>query len=504
MKKTLFLFIAIIMISACHNDTDVPDSGSISGSLLLPRSKKMLTARTVEICPNYPMYKERSAKSIADEIVVNGFKGVYYFVTSEKDINNNIIEALHARDIPVAMLIIASGAYLPDNERPANWENWKMMYTKGGNAFNSYKFMSFVYKDYAKWMKKRVVRLIKTYDFDGFTFAEVMYPIYDGLEKNPVIYADISPGFQNAFKEETGNTDFPEFEDKNDPNYYKKRTKLYKDLVNFRIKTINDFYNGVVNGPGGVREQCPGKFVATWTLGVYDSGRFSDPVRKLREWEGDDIPSMISQVKPDMHFIQTHYPDWMSSMNGDYIKHYRPFFNTIRNTVANIPIGVQTDIGSFEWCRKSTQWLNLFYKTCKQMNISSTTYYEFSIRWEIYKMPPDLREVKAINDTILELSFDQRVAKNYCENLVLGRKFIIGDNGKEYTVQSAEVDGNLLKIVLDNKIKKLRKITVRLGGIKDDLKHRFSSGNDHHLPIGNENIIPNGITKVIKINKNID
>ena len=65
----------------------------------------------------------------------------------------------------------------------------------------------------------------------------------------------------------------------------------------------------MINGRGGVREQCPGKFIATWTLGI----NLPDGVTKLREWEGSDIPAIIRRVRPDLHFVQIHAPDWMSA-----------------------------------------------------------------------------------------------------------------------------------------------------------------------------------------------
>ncbi len=489
-----FLFFSILSVfNGCKNTADLLEI-SIGG--LSSRSKKMLQAHTVQIDPTFPLYRDRTPRSIADEIIANGIEGVYYFITSDKAIDKDIIDALHDRDIPVAALIIASGAYLPIDERPAAWEKWKMRFTTGGQTLEAYNFMSFVHKDYARWMKERVVNVVNDYDFDGFTFAGAMYPIYDGLEKDPVVYADISPAFQEAFKEQTANKEFPEFENGAADTYYKKRPDLYNDLVDFRVKTIDEFYNEVINGAGGFREKCPGKFAATWTLGVYDNGRFGDPVETLREWEGNDIRSMIALVKPDMHFIQTHWPDWMSAMDGDYVAHYQPFFDAVWESDADMPVALQTDIGSFEWSRKSKNWRTLFYKTCEQLHVSSTTYYEFSIRSEIYEDPPQLKEIRRVNNTTLELSFDQRIASPYCENLIRGKKIIVGDNGREYSVRSAETDGNILIIVTDTEIADLKSATVRLGGIKDDIQYRFHNAN---ISLGKENIIPQNATKSLPI-----
>jgi hypothetical protein len=450
---------------------------------LMPRAKKLCHAKTVTIDPSFDMYKDRSARSIAEEIVANGYDGVYYFVTSDKGVRKDVIFELQKRDIPVAALIIASGAYLPIEERPKDWEKYRMEFTN--NLMDEYKLMSFVHKDYTIWMKNRVVELINKNGFDGFTFAEAMYPISNGLERDDVLYGDISPAFQSAFKKATSNTVFPEFVDRNQANYYKKIPKVYQDLVEFRVKTVNDFYNEVINGNNGVREKCPGIFVATWTLGI----SIPNGVEKLREWEGNEILSMIRQVKPDMHFIQTHAPDWLNpDLKADYPMQYKSFFDAIKKADPDMPIGFQADLGSKSFVRKPLDWQKFFYDTCNQLKIDSTTYYEFSLRWAIYSEPPLLCKGTRISKDAIELCFDKRISKD-CVTLFIDQKKIISDDGKNLTVKSAKVDGNLLKIVLDKDIS-AKEISVNIGGIKDTPEYRL-------MLDGTANIIPADTVKKI-------
>ena len=463
------IFISLFLLTAFYASAD--------GTELTPRAKKLLHGRTVQADFGFDMYKDRSARSIAEEIAANGYEGVYYFVVSDSAVRKDIISELQKRGIPVAALVIASGAYLPVDERPQDWEKYRMEFTN--NRMDDYKFMSFVHKDYAIWMKHRIVKLINQNGFDGFTFAEAMYPITEGLERKDVLYGDISPVFQTEFKKATGDTVFPEFVNEAQWNYYKKIPKIYNDLVEFRVKTVNDFYDEVVNGKDGVREKCPGAFVATWTMGI----SIPNGVEKLRQWEGQDIPTMIKRVKPDMHFIQTHWPDWSNhDLKGNYPLLYNPFFDVIKTTDPNMPIGFQTDLVSEAGARRPPDWQNLFYKTCELMKLDCTTYYVFSLRWAVYNQPPQLSGVKLVWKDIVELCFDKRISKD-CGDIVLGRKMIVADNGKSYTVKSAEVDGNLLKVVLDGDLSGINEITVNVGGIKDDPAYRMA-------PKGEVNIIP--------------
>lgn len=461
---------------------------------LTPMAQKLLRGRTIQCDFGFPYYAGRSAASIADEIEVNGFTGVYYFVGSDKATRRDIIAELQKRGIPVAAMVIASGAYLPIADRPSGWEKWRMEFTH--DAMDGYQFMSYVHKDYAEWMKHRVVKLINDYGFDGFTFAEAMYPIADGLERETVLYGDVSPAFQQAFRHETGQTVFPEFVDRQSPFHYQKIPAVYQSLVDYRVKTIVDFYDEVINGRAGVREQCPGKFVATWTLGINQP----DGVTKLREWEGNDIPAIIRRVRPDMHFVQTHAPDWMSpALPPDYARAYKPFFDAVRNASPGLPVGFQGDFVSHVEIRRDPEWVRRWHQACTNLSVESTTWYEFSLRWEVYHEPPKLRRVRQAGPKEIVLSFDQRLADE-CQNLAKGQSRVFAEGGRSYEVQEARVDGNLLALTLDGEPSPGELLALRLDGLRDDPNHRFErQGPVQPMSRGEANPIAAGVEARLRL-----
>lgn len=477
------------------NQTASPGTGGTpkAGSLTT-LSQKLLRGRTVQCDFGFPYYQNRSAASIADEIEVNGYSGVYYFVCADNATRKDVIVELQKRGIPVAAMVIASGAYLPASERPKGWEKWRMEFTN--DLLDSYQFMSYVHKDYAVWTKRRLVKLINDYGFDGLTFAEAIYPIADGLQRTDVLYGDISPAFQEAFKQETGCKVFPEFVNHDAPNYYKKIPVVYQALVNYRVKTVNDFYDEVINGQGGVREKCPGRFVATWTLGI----NLADGVAKLREWEGNDIPSMIRQVKPDMHFIQTHAPDWITpALKADYPNGYKPFFDLVKKTDPTMPVGFQGDFVSHVAIRRNPEWVRQWYETCASLPIDSTTYYEFSLRWRVYQEAPELVRIRKKKHNCVVLSFDQRLANDSALS-VSGKAIIMDEAGRSFVVERAEVDGNLLALVLDADPVAGKQLTVRLEGIHTDPVCRFErKGPVQPMPKGKSNSVKDGVTVTLPV-----
>ncbi len=341
MKKSIILFAILIMYSVC-----------LDAKELSPLAQKLLNGKTVQIDTGFPYYQNRSVESIASEIALNGYEGVYYFVMIGGGVRDGLIDELHKNNLAVGLMTLPSIVYATDESLagllPANHREWLIEFT--GPDMSIYRFIGFIYPEYNEWLKKYLNNLLDNNSFDGFTFAEVMYPLYDGPARAVPFYGDVSANFQEAFKKATFNVDFPEFFDKSSPNYFKTNTKLYNDLVEYRVKTINDFYDDIVNSSTGVRANHPNLMFATWTLGI----NIPNGVDKLREWEGNDIAAMIAQVKPDMHFIQTHAPDWNNpTLVSSYPLLYKPFFDAIRSTNPQMKIGMQADFGSTAAARRS-------------------------------------------------------------------------------------------------------------------------------------------------------
>ncbi len=447
------------------------------------RVKKLLSAKTTQISTDFPYYQNRSAASIASELEVNGFDGVYYFATSDRVIIPGLVGELQRRGLAVGLMTLPSLVYWSEKnleERlPAGWRNWMIQFTD--DRMKDFRFVGFVHPEYNAWYKPYLVKMLKDHGFDGFTFAEIMYPIYDGPERAKPLYGDVNPAFQAAFKKATGNTGFPNFIDPADPDYFKTNTKLYRELVEYRVKTINDFYDDIINGAGGARENVPGIVFATWTLGI----NIPDGVAKLREWEGNDIGAMIRQVKPDMHFIQTHAPDWLNpKLPGDYVNGYKPFFDAIRAADPGLKVGLQTDVGSRGAMRRDPAWMKDFYRTCREQGVDSTTYYEFCLRWEVYNTAPELRKIRKEGEELV-LIFDQRLAAE-AARVMAGRKI-----GK-YGVLGAEADGNTIRLKLDAMPAAGERLTVPVGGIADDPAVRLNLSNVPPMPKGPVNRVPDG------------
>ena len=452
------------------------------------RQEKLLHGRTTQIDTAFPYYFNRSCESIASELRVNGFDAVYYFTAIDTGLRPGLTGELQRQKLGVGLMTLPSLVYWSDAQLaarlPEGWRDWLIEFT--GEDMAAYRFIGFVYPQYNIWYKKYLNSMLLTHHFDAFTFAEIMYPVYDGPERNPPFYGDVSPGFRAAFARSTGQSRFPNFTDPDDPDYVRTNTALYRELMEYRVKTINDFYDDIVNGPGGARETAPEILFATWTLGI----NLPDGVAKLREWEGNDIVAMIRRVKPDLHFIQTHAPDWSNpALPGEYPLSYRPFFEAVREADPTVKIGMQADVGSLGPSRRTPEWLKKFYDSCREAGVDTTTYYEFALRWEIYAAAPRLCEVRQDGDGI-QLVFDQRIGFDSASRML--NREISGGEGRVYRIAECCWDGNLLRVKSDLPPRVGEELTIPVGGILDDPAVRFPASNIEPLPRGPVNEIPAG------------
>ncbi|MDF2962814.1 MAG: hypothetical protein K0S39_4549 [Paenibacillus sp.] len=388
-----------------------------------------LLGPSIQIDPAFPYYQNRSEQSIADELELAGYRVIHYFVTDETKVNGRLVEVLHKRGFALWAMVLGNGTYTTAH-LPKDWPDWQMTLLKPVND-GYIRLSPFSYR-YVAWKKQALAELVRTYPFDGLEVAEPYFPEWNGLSNG--VYGDIGPYAKAAFKQRYG-SEIPDFKHRTSPNYYKNNPILYRQWIEFRVSAVNRFLYELINGHGGVREAQPGIRVATWSLGIHAG---PDSVEKLREYQGLDAAAMISTVRPDLHVIQTHWPDWMRTfLKADYCKHYEPFAAKIRAIHPYIPLGVQADIGSLLRMRRSRAWLNEFASTAGKLGYATWTAYEYHLGKYMYDEPPvPLKAIRTGPDSII-VQFQKRIAVP--ESAQSHEMFQIVTNGKPDAALPVEV-----------------------------------------------------------------
>lgn len=237
-------------------------------------------------------------------------------------------------------------------------------------------------------------------------------------------------------------TDLPNFTDPSSLKYWKTNTSLYRKWIEFRVDTVTDFLNFLVNGSGGIRKRCPGIKVITWTLGCQSRG--ADVVKIERESQGMDAAAIVSKVKPYAHCIQTDWPDWIiPDLPVDHIKNYEPYLKSIRSVNKNISVIIQTDSGSFPAMHRSVEWLSKLDKTAKQIGFTQTFDYQYHLASDFYTQAPRLTTARLSKSAkqltlVYDMYLDPTIASDIT-NYKLSR-------GR---VASAKADGNLVILEVD-------------------------------------------------------
>lgn len=363
-----------------------------------------LSGPTIQVDPSFAYYQNRSAASIADEIVQNGYTSVHYFVVNENIVNRELIEAFQKRGLSVWALVLGNGSYSVEGF-PADWPSWQMELLKPVN--DGYYRFSPHSESYVQWKKLKLAQLVRDYPFDGIEVAEPYFPEWDGIHSG--VYGDVGPLAQAAFQQQYGHPRIPNFTNPRHPDYYLTNKALYKDWVEFRVDAVNSFLNDLMNGKGGVRDARCNILVATWSLAI-DAG--ADSVNKLREMQGLDAAEMISAVRPDIHFLQTHWPDWMKPQNKlppHYIRSYQNFVDEIRAVHPDIPLGVQADIGSNLSMVKDRNWYHTFGQVAWSMGFDTWTAYEYHLGKYMYEEAPVPTAITRPQHDKVVISFQKRI-----------------------------------------------------------------------------------------------
>jgi len=413
-------------------------------------------ARSVTVSPDFAYYQDRSAESIADEISAAGYDDVRLVSISSSKVNDDLLKAFHDAGVHVWCLTFVNGIY-PPADLPKGWESWRMKRRKPGNPDG---FVAFCPNnpDYAAWKKQTLVAMLKDHDFYGVDLAEPFLPAYPGPSSE--LYGCLCDHCVAAFKKMyPGVSGPPDFENPRSPHYWKTDTVLYEKWVGFRVASVVSFLDDLVNGKAGIREKCPNVKVATWSLGL----DVPDALTKLREWEAVDGAAIVKRVKPDVHVIQTDWPDWMKpDLSPKYALNYKPIADFIREAAPKVDLVLQTDIGSKIKNRRGQAWIDEVEKRAREIGCVMTTHYEYSLGDYIYSNPPAIVKAQSEEGGI-ELIFSKRLESVSASNI---GNYSLNTGHVDF----AKVDGNLVHLTISGAEGNLE---VTVSGLSDDETRRF-------------------------------
>lgn len=420
------------------------------------------TARSIQVDPSFTYYRDRSPESIAAELKANGYGWMRYFVVRDSVANAHLVDACRKAGLTVSFTTLGNGVY-HTGDLPAGWENWKMKCRDPQAHAGSYTYLCMNHPEYRRWKKEAIVGTLRRISFDGFEIMECFWPAFNG-PASP-LYGCLCDHCAAAFRRMfPGETHLPDFADAQSPRHYQTNRALYTKWIEFRAQSVASFLDGIVNGPGGVREKFPKRKVIVW--GIADD--IPNAVEKLREWEGIDGPLLVRTVRPDIYVLQTDWPDWTKpDLTPEYLLAYKPFVHAIRATGSKIPIHAQSDIGSHENCRRSREWMRQCEQAAEQIGISSVTAYEYHLSLDIYEAPPKPVSVSG-SSNVVTLVFNKRLSVSSATNLA---SYIV----KPGRAVSAQVDGNLVHLKVEG-----RPRTVTARNLADDPARRFFK---HHPPV---------------------
>ena len=393
-----------------------------------------LSGHSTQVSVGFPYYEDRSPESVASELRANGFSSVHFMIPAPSLIDPHWIEAFHREGIGVWWSVFGNAAYT-DQDLPDQWHTWEVI-RRANLVGKPYQRQAIRFclsnPEFRMWRKQTIVDTLRKHRFDGVDIMEPYWPAYPGPQSPD--YGCFCDACLAAFRRMyPGEETLPDVVDPNSPNAPDNNPELWRKWLQFRKGVLTSFLNHLVNGKGGIRDVAPNAPVCTWSLALAEE----NGLERVGEIHGANPIEIAGIVKPDVHCLQTHWPDWLKpDLKPDYVRAYQPFVDAIREKTPGLPLMVQADTGSREQNQRDWAWIRKFRRACAQMGVHNTTYYEYFISGYAYTDPPRVAFVRAWPKSI-ELHFTKRLDPKTAadpENYTLGPG----------TITDARVDGSVV------------------------------------------------------------
>ena len=425
-------------------------------AVLLTSCSAIGAPRSVTVDPQFAYYRDRSPESVVEEIKANDYGDVRLLVANESSIDGALVKAFRDGGVRVSMLTFANGVY-SRADLPKGWEEWRMKLRKDSQP-GGFTYLCLNNPAYAAWKKKQLVAALTKHPFQGIDLSEAFLPAYNGpdSESYGCLCGHCAEAFKKAYPEVA---DIPDFTNPDSPRWWKRDKTLYEKWVGFRVATVVNFLDELVNGREGIREKCPDVRVCTWSLGL----DVPDQLAKLREWEALDAAAIVRRVRPDTHVIQTDWPDWIrENLKPTYALKYKPVADSVKEASPKTPLMMQMDIGSQKQMRRSRQWIRDAEEAAKQIGCESCTHYEYHLGDYIYTEPP--KAVRAVlKDGTLKVVFQKRLDSTQSANI---SNYSLASGRVDF----ARIDGNIALLSVSG-VEPGTILTIT--GLSDDESRRF-------------------------------
>ena len=408
-------------------------------------------ARSITVDASFSYYRDRSEESIVEELKANNYRDIRLISGQPK-----LIKALKDAGFRVWYLTFMNGTYSTSG-LPEGWDKWQMKLRKSGKP-DGFTYLCFNNPEYREWKRSQIVSALTSDPYDGVDLVEPYFPSHPG--PSSPLYGCMCDHCRDAFKKMyPDTTDLPDFSDSKSALFWKTDKALYEKWIGFRVSSVVSYLDAIVNGKDGIRQKLPKVKVATWSLGL----DVADQIAKLREAEGLDAAAIVKRVKPDVHVIQTHWPDWTkANLSSKYPAKYKPVIDSIREVSPLLPLILQTDIGSLMDMRRSRSWLEEVEKRAKQAGFESVTSYEYSIGRYMYTESPRLVKKEILPDGV-KLVFHKRLYSFTATNI---SNYTLNTGRVDY----ARSDGNIVRLSISGSE---GEVEVTMSGISDDESRRL-------------------------------
>ena len=332
---------------------------------------------TVCVDPAFAYYQSRPLNDICRDIRARGFTAAHIIRLGWTDPQEerSFADAFRANGIQPVLRIYAG----TDVDLYAQYPEWRQKMLGGSDGqFDWRVYQCPNQPDFVAAYQQRIEDSLRNGGYSGLQVAEMWFEQWGGPEESPGVprahYACVCDACIAKFRAQTGVNARDLFSSSN-ALYFRKaeNQELYQQWVDFRVQTILNFGQAIIEAARRVDSQFP--------INIMYLSDARVELDACREYQACDLNRIVLELEPDILTIQDAWQDWIQAglspnFVADYATAYR---DRVRGLKPDLFIMTHADIGSLPASKRSWEWIQQFSHETVQSGLSAPSFYEWSV-----------------------------------------------------------------------------------------------------------------------------
>lgn len=342
---------------------------------LKPFGSKGLAGPSIAVDPEFALYKIKGWHWTAEALKNLGFTTAEIIIIKDLSLEkqNEIVSAFHTAGIKCVLRLYPTTDFVAFEQHP----EWHQRMLDGTAKFDWRAYLCPNNEEFVAYLMNKIETILRNVDYDAIELCEPWFEVWGGPYKenpNRGKYACVCDKCVAKFRERAGIDPRLLFTE-NSPHYFEhpENQALYSKWVKFRIDSINNFSHVLFQRAKQIRPGLPCAITYAADCRV--------KLDAMREYQAQDLPGILTEVKPDILIIQDAWQDWTQpNLPPEFVEDYATaYVQRVRRLAPHVILKVHSDIGSLKQMQRTYTWMRRFSAFARNAGFDAPVYYEFTL-----------------------------------------------------------------------------------------------------------------------------